>query len=130
MIRRAVDPRFSADILEGRKFTTIRKSAWPVDVPIMLFNWAGVAYRSPQKNLAVVRVQDRFQIDISRNVSGRMAYTHDMLCGAPLWWTEGFNGSHELDDWFRPLVKPGCVVTMFLMAFKVQSFAVQEGGAK
>jgi len=119
MLKRPLNPRFSQAVLEGRKITTIRDSFWPTDVPIMLYNWSGAAYRSKQIDVAAVTVKGVLPIEIHRREDGEMFYSCN-LCGARmLHETEGFESREELDAWFRPLLKPGQTVTKFLMRFRL-----------
>ena len=64
MIKRPLNSRFSDAVLEGRKVTTIRDTPWPVGKPIMLYNWSGAAYRSPQIDVAAVLVVETTLIRI------------------------------------------------------------------
>lgn len=118
MIKRPLNQRFSDAVLAARKFTTIRDHPWPVGVPIMLYNWSGAAYRSPQINVAPVIVSGYWPIRISRLKNGEMRYSYGMK-NKRLHQTEGFNSRAELDDWFRPLVKPGKSVTKYLNRFRL-----------
>jgi hypothetical protein len=117
VIKRPLNSRFSGKVLDGTKFTTIRENPWPLWTPIMLYNWRAQAYRSPQDNVCPVIVESETEILIS-NTDGTMTYLPDSVDGIPLYQTEGFNSMEELDDWFRPLVKPGQTVTKHLMRFK------------
>lgn len=119
MIRRPLNPRFNSAVLEKRKFTTIRKERWPVGVPIMLYNWAGVPYRSKQIDVAVVVVGDFCNIQIEHADNGAMIYYHGMKTRAPLHQSEGFASWEEMDNWFRPLVKRGLFVTKVMMRFRL-----------
>jgi hypothetical protein len=119
MMKRPLNPRFSSAVLEGRKFTTIREKPWPVGVPIMLYNWSGAAYRSPQVDVAPVVVMGFWTIQIAQMEDGIMRYAYGMQNNNPLWQTEGFDSAAELDAWFRTLVKPGATVTKHLMRFRL-----------
>ena len=119
MIKRPLDPRFSNAVLEKRKITTIRETPWPVGVPIMLYNWSGAAYRSPQKDVGSVMVSGWWPITIAHTVAGDMRYAYGMDCGLVLHETEGFESRADMDAWFRPLVKPGQSVTKHLMRFRL-----------
>lgn len=124
MIKRPLNIRFNQAVLEGRKFTTIRGNPWPVGVPIMLYNWSGAAYRSPQVNVAVVNVLEIWPITISQTVTGSMHYAYGMETEVPLWEHEGFNSPEQLDEWFRSLAKPGQTLTKPLMRFRLVERAV------
>ena len=117
MIKRPLDPRFSKAVLDGVKFTTIRDKPWPVGVPIMLYNWSGKAYRSKQIDVAEIKVSGYWPIKITRCKDGSMRYEYGMLNSNPLHVTEGFASRSELDNWFRPLVKPGKSLEKVLMRF-------------
>lgn len=119
MIKRPLNARFSDKVPPEIKTTTIRDKVWPVGVPIMLYNWSGAAYRSKQIDVAAVIVTAAISIDISRDDEGNMTFSEIMGLGRQLWETEGFNSRVELDDWFRPLVKPGQTVTKALMRFRL-----------
>lgn len=119
MLKRPLNSRFSDAVREGRKFTTIRDKAWPVGVPIMLYNWSGAAYRSKQINVAPVIVQGFWPIEITQLADGSMRYDHGMENKKPLHETEGFESRDEMDSWFRPLVEPGQTVTKRLMRFRL-----------
>lgn len=119
MIKRPLNPRFNRAIIEGRKFTTIRDHPWPVGVPIMLYNWSGVAYRSKQIDVAAITVSGYWPIQITQMQDGRMRYAYGMEKNKPLHETEGFDSRAALDDWFRPLVKPGQTIVKNLMRFRL-----------
>ena len=117
MIKRPLNPQFSTAVLEGRKFTTIREKPWPVGVPIMLYNWSGLPYRSKQVDVCPVKVIFTQPITITHWDNGIMLF--DYPCNWPLWEGEGFDSGDAMDDWFRPLVKPGQTVFKHLMQFKL-----------
>ena len=119
MIRRSCNSRFRKPILDDVKITTIRDKAWPIGVPIMLFEWSGKPYRSKQVEIAPVIVEFTERVWIYHFKDGSVNYSHGLL-----WKTEGFNSRAEMDDWFRPLVKPGQTVTKALMRFR----RIVEGG--
>lgn len=119
MIKRPLDPRFSEAVKSERKFTTIRDKPWPTKQPIMLYNWKGKPYRSPQLDVAPIIVLGYWTIQITRRPDGTMLYRYGMENAKPLWETEGFESQEHLDDWFRPLVKPGCFITKYMMRFKL-----------
>lgn len=118
MIRRPLNSRFSDSVLRDQKTTTIRDKPWPLAVPIMLFNWSGVAYRSKQVDVAVVIVYEVSEIRITRDLH-RMSYLYipGLETKKALYQTEGFATLAEMNAWFRPLVKPGQTVTKYLMRF-------------
>lgn len=120
MLKRPLHKRFSVAVREGRKTTTIRNTPWPVGVPIMLYNWSASPYRSPQHDVAAVVVAKTSPITIEHLPSGQLLYTYDGLReGAALWWTEGFEDGHDIDDWFSPLVKRGKTYEGHLMTFSL-----------
>ena len=119
MIKRPLNPRFSSAVLEGRKFTTIREKPWAVGVPIMLYNWSDAAYRSKQIDVAAVMVEGVYPIKISHDEKMGMRYSIHAVEQIALWSTEGFGSRAEMDEWFRPLVKPGQTVAKTLMRFRL-----------
>lgn len=119
MIKRPIDPGFTQAVLEGRKFTTIREKPWPVGVPIMLYSWRGKAYRSKQVDVAAVKVTGFWTINITHLNDGGMRYVCGMQHPTPLWMREGFDSQEAMDQWFRPLVKPGQTVIKHLMRFRL-----------
>jgi len=129
MIKRPLNPRFSAAVREGRKTTTIRDGIWPVGVPIMLYNWSGLPYRSPQVDVAVVIVRGFWAIDIGRWNDDGMLYVCGMEDSTPIYQTEGFASQAEMDDWFRPLLKRRQGVTKHIMLFRLATAAEVKGKA-
>lgn len=122
MIKRPLNSQFSQAVLDGRKFTTIRKKPWPVGTPIMLYNWSGLPYRSEQIDVAAIVVVEIMEIDITRSVLG-LGYwekgTSDYI--TRLWETEGFESIKDMDLWFTKLVKCGQSLTWNLMKFRLQN---------
>jgi len=118
MLKRPLNPRFRDAVLRDVKTTTIRDKAWPVGVPVMLYNWSGAAYRSKQTDVAPVVVKGFWTILITHNPGGVMVYECGKESGPALHETEGFASREEMDDWFRPLVKPGTGVKKTLMLFE------------
>ena len=129
MIKRPLNPQFSSAVIEGRKFTTIREKPWPVGTPIMLYNWSGAAYRSKQIDVAPVIVMGFWTIQIAHMESGDMRYAYGMDCGLALHETEGFDSRAAMDEWFRPLVKPGQSVTKHLMRFRLANANMEAPNA-
>jgi hypothetical protein len=119
MIKRPLNAQFSNAVLEKRKITTIREKPWPVGVPIMLYNWSGAAYRSPQIDVGAVIVREWWPITIARTSAGDMRYVYRMDGHLALHETEGFESRAAMDEWFRPLVKNGQSVTKHLMRFRL-----------
>jgi hypothetical protein len=121
MIKRPINQRFNDKVLQGIKTTTIRDSFWRTDVPIMLYNWSGAAYRSKQVDVAPVMVESVLPIRITHKEDGDMLYAwgRESLENPPLHETEGFSSRSEMDAWFRPLIKPGQTITKFLMRFSL-----------
>jgi hypothetical protein len=132
MIKRPLNPRFSQAVLDGRKTTTIRDSFWPCDVPIMLYNWSGAAYRSKQVNVAPVMVQCIAPIRITHKEDGDILYVwgRAALEYPPLYETEGFASRAEMDAWFRPLIKPGQTAAKILMRFSLHNDKLTDAGTK
>lgn len=118
MIRRPLHERFSGKVLQEIKTTTIRDKAWPMGRPIMLFNWSGKPYRSPQVNVAPVIVRETSTIKIHNN-AGEMVYKTCPLFVARLFHSEGFEDQSDMDNWFRPLVKDGEFVIKYVMRFRL-----------
>lgn len=86
----------------------------------MLYNWSGAAYRSKQIDVAAVQVQGVLPITITHLPSGQMLYEYDVFREAgSIWFTEGFENGHDMDEWFRPLVKRGESITKHLMRFRL-----------
>jgi hypothetical protein len=119
MIKRPLNAMFQTAVKDGQKTTTIRAKPWPIGVPIMLYHWTGKAYRSPQQDVAAIVVSKVQPIIIEQFPSGQLVYHYpDILThGTALWFTEGFNDGHEMDAWFRPLVKLGKPYHAHLMTF-------------
>lgn len=118
MIKRPLHARFREAVLADKKTTTIRDNAWPVGVPIMLFTWSGVAYRSKQSDVAAVLVIGFWPIRIAHGADGLMDYYSGKESGPALDESEGFESREAMDDWFRPLVKRGTTVEKTLMLFR------------
>jgi len=123
MIRRSFNTRFRQPILDGIKITTIRDNAWPVGVPIMAFNWSALPYRSKQAEISPIIVEETTPIRI-----GRVEGNTGMICyhaekgihpGRLLWSCEGFYSKAEMDEWFRPKLKPGEWVGKTLHRFRL-----------
>lgn len=120
MIKRPLNARFSTAVREKRKTTTIREKPWPVGKPIMLYNWSGAAYRSPQIDVVPVMVESAVPITITHLPSGQLLYEYDGFREADaIWFSEGFENGHDMDEWFRPLVKRGESITKHLMRFRL-----------
>jgi len=119
MIKRPLNPMFSAAVLEGIKTTTIRDKAWPIGKTIMLYNWSDEAYRSRQVDVAVVIVTKVLPIEIHHRSDGGMFYACDFSGARLLHETEGFGSRAEMDVWFRQAIKPGRTVTKKLMRFRL-----------
>ena len=117
MIRRSLNPRFNAAVLAEIKITTIRDKAWPVRVPIMLYNWSGAAYRSKQVDVAAVMVEETGPIELMNDEIGFTYKLPPIILHRPLWQTEGFASREDMDGWFIPLIKPGQTVTKILHRF-------------
>ena len=119
MIKRPLSPQFADLVKQGRKTTTIRRTAWPMGVPIMLYRWEGKAFRSKQVNVAIIRVVDLCAIKITRRTDGKMMFDPAQWRASLLWATEGFESPEAMDAWFREKIAPGKTVQMVLMDFVV-----------
>jgi hypothetical protein len=127
MLKRPLDPQFGPKVLAGIKRTTIRTKPWPIGVPIMLYHWTGVAYRSPQRDVAAVIVSLAAPISITHRPAGDLVYEVEapawnklsLDVGTSLWKLEGFDSQDAMDTWFRPLVRPGQTVHKHLMRFEL-----------
>lgn len=122
MIKRPLKSRFSEAVCEGRKFTTIRDNPWPVGKPIMLYNWSGAAYRSPQIDVAPVIVEETTPIRIGVSSNGNHVFFHaerGIHCGVMLWQAEGFESAEDMKEWFLEKLKPGQTVEKHLMRFRL-----------
>ena len=117
MIKRPLNSQFSDKAKDEIKITTIRDKAWPVGVPIMLYNWSGAAYRSKQIDVCAVEVLETQPITIT-HAPGGMVFSVLYVANRPLFGTEGFKTPADLDAWFSKVVKPGESVTKHLMRFK------------
>lgn len=118
MIKRPLDRRFRDLVLSGVKNTTIREKVWPADVPIMLYNWSGIPYRSKQVDVAPVKLVGFWAIFITHKGDGTMVYECGKESGPELYKSEGFASQAEMDDWFRPLIACGDMVRKTLMLFR------------
>lgn len=132
MLKRPVNSRFNERIIAGIKITTIREKPWPVGKPIMLYNWSGKPYGSPQRDVVAVEVTATTPITITHSPTGRMFYkvalewwwqkhvSPDAGEGQQmLWQCEGFDSQDDMDAWFRAVLKPGTTTEMHLCRFKV-----------
>jgi len=118
MIKRPLNPRFADKVLAGHKTTTIRRKPWPVGVPIILYRWSGKPYASKQLNVTAVIVTATTPILITRPVDGNLIYAYKPPGEPrPIWETEGFKNTIDMDAWFRPLIKPGHCLDQHLMTF-------------
>jgi hypothetical protein len=118
MLKRPLNSRFAAAVLDDKKETTIRDNPWPVGIPIMLYRWSGAPYRSKHIDIAPVVVKGFWTIRITHRADGTMIYDCGRETHRPLYKTEGFSTPKELDDWFRPLVKRGATVAKALILFR------------
>lgn len=85
----------------------------------MLYNWSGKPYRSKQVDVAPVKVSGFWTIRITRNDDDSMSYEYGMENAKAIHETEGFESADAMDEWFRPLVKPGQTVEKALMRFSL-----------
>jgi hypothetical protein len=114
---------FSDAVREGRKTTTIRDGIWPVGVPIMLYNWSGSPYRSPQIDVAAVITEGFCTVWITHRDDGGMIYAYGRCNDKPLHETEGFTSRADMDEWFRLVVKQGQTVEKHIMLFRLATDA-------
>lgn len=106
-------------VLARIKVTTIRERAWPVGSPIMLYNWTGRPYASPQRDVAPVEV--RYVMPIRIDVDGRGEIVVRNAEGIVLphpWIDEGFDSAEDFAQWFRPLVGSSSLLR-FLIRFEL-----------
>ncbi len=129
MIKRPLNIRFSTPVREGQKFTTIRDNPWPVGKPIMLYNWSGAAYRSPQMDVAPVTVLGCWPIVIERKADGTMRYECGIENEKPLWECEGFLSQEDMDEWFSAKMKRGEWLNKYLMRFRLLNDSSAGTGA-
>lgn len=118
MIRRPINAQFNVKVLNGQKTTTIRTRPWPVGVPIMLYNWAGLPYRSRQVDVCEIVVKGFWTVRITHRMDGGMIYAYGRASDTPIHETEGFDSRSKMDEWFRPLVKPGQTIEKYLTLFR------------
>jgi len=129
MLKRPVNSRFNDRIRAGIKITTIREKPWPVGKPIMLYNWSGKPYGSPQRDVCAVEVVFTCPINIIPTDKGvsywlegndlvSLHETFDPTINTPLWQCEGFDSQDDMDAWFRAVLKPGMTTEMHLCRFK------------
>lgn len=121
MIKRPLDKRFGRSVLEMIKISTIRKTAWPMGVPIMLYHWSGKPYHSKHVDVAAVQVDEVRTIRIRHGENGTLVFGTQLALSHPLWYLEGFSSEEEMDDWFRPLVKKGETLTQYQNIFHLLS---------
>lgn len=121
MIKRPLNPKFTAAVREGRKITTIREKPWPVGRPIMLYNWSGKPYASPQVDVGEIVVEEMTPIHLWLSDHGDLlwAMQSDIVAGRRLWQCEGFDSMREMEDWFCPLLKPGKGLERHVMRFRL-----------
>ena len=118
MIKRPLNSRFSDKAKGLIKITTIRDKPWPVGKPIMLYNWSGAAYRTPQIDVCPVEVIEASPILITRDSQAEMNYCMIVELPRPLWSCEGFDSQEDMDAWFSAKMKPGSSIEKHLMRFR------------
>lgn len=147
MLKRPVNSRFNDRIRAGIKITTIREKPWPSGKPIMLYNWSGKPYGSPQRDVCAVEVFHTKPITITKTADGAMSYSPNVVLPLPstltgnemvdpieqssirflpLWQCEGFDSQDDMDAWFRAVLKPGTTTEMHLCRFKVMPDIVER----
>jgi hypothetical protein len=123
MIKRPLAEQFHQKVLDGIKVSTIRPNPWPVGVPIQLFRWEGLPYRSKHVNGPAVIARSTNRIMIASDAAGVISYhlADDDLRHAitDLYVIEGFDSQEKMDDWFRRLVKPGQTIQSHQMLFSL-----------
>lgn len=120
MIKRPLHPQFSDAVRQGRKITTIRDKAWPIWVPIMLYNWSGKPYRSKHVDVTPIIVEETTAIRIGRERDQMFYHAENHIHPDHfLWCGEGFLSAEDMDDWFRRKVKPGQWIQPALMRFRL-----------
>lgn len=88
----------------------------------MLYNWTGKPYRSKQKDVCPVIVEETMEIKLSRSTQGNIFETPSVihLCkGKLLYQSEGFDCIDDFHDWFRPLIKPCETIERSLIQFRL-----------
>ena len=123
MIKRPLAEQFHQKVLDGIKVSTIRPNPWPVGVPIQLFRWEGLPYRSKHVNGPAVIARSANRIMIASDAAGVISYhlAGDDLCHpiTDLYVIEGFDSQEKMDDWFRRLVKRGQTIQSYQMLFSL-----------
>jgi hypothetical protein len=123
VIKRPLSDQFHQKVLDGIKVSTIRPNPWPVNVPIQLFRWEGLPYRSKHVNGPAVIVCNVDPITIASDAAGAISYhlAGDSLRHAitDLHLIEGFDSQEKMDDWFCRLVKPGQTIQQYQMLFSL-----------
>jgi hypothetical protein len=123
MIKRPLAEQFHQKVLDGIKVSTIRPNPWPVNVPIQLFRWEGLPYRSKHVNGPAVIARSADPITIASDAAGAISYylAGDDLRHAitDLYVIEGFDSQEKMDAWFRRLVKPGQTIQSYQMLFSL-----------
>jgi hypothetical protein len=123
VIKRPLSDQFHQKVLDGIKVSTIRPNPWPVNVPIQLFRWEGLPYRSKHVNGPAVIARSADRIMIASDAAGVISYhlAGDDLRHAitDLYVIEGFDSQEKMDDWFRRLVKPGQTIQSYQMLFSL-----------
>jgi hypothetical protein len=130
MIKRPLAEQFHQKVLDGIKVSTIRPNPWPVGIPIQLFRWEGLPYRSKHINGPAVIARNANRITIASDAAGVISYhlTGYDLCHEnydfcheikDLYVIEGFDSQEKMDDWFRRLVKPGQTIQSYQMLFSL-----------
>jgi hypothetical protein len=123
VIKRPLAEQFHQKVLDGIKVSTIRPNPWPVGVPIQLFRWEGLPYRSKHVNGPAVIARSANQIMIANDATGAIRYhlAGDDLRHAitDLYVIEGFDSQGKMDDWFRRSVKPGQTIHQYQMLFSL-----------
>lgn len=118
MIKRPLNSRFNGAVHALRKITTIREKSWPVGKPVMIYNWSGKAYHSPQSDVTAVMVLESQPITITKQADGIMTYTHAMHLPSKLWHCEGFQSQEDMDAWFSAKMKSGQTIIKTIIKFQ------------
>lgn len=80
----------------------------------MLYNWTGKPYRSKQRDVAPIIVEETSRVWIHHDKDGGVYYSHGQL-----WVTEGFDSAEDMAEWFRAVVPRGQDAPKRLMRFRL-----------
>lgn len=80
----------------------------------MLYSWTGKPYRSKQRDVAPIIVEETCRVWIHHDKDGGIYYSRGQL-----WVTEGFDSPEDMAEWFRAVVPCGQDVPKRLMRFRL-----------